>query len=127
MSTLGCLCSLKVAAALVHASQVATHRSQLALRAGQVFHPEPEKKKNGPFSVVTSYLQRHKPAVRASAAAAKLRRNLLQEQEVIGELDTVVHLQLLNPLQAAFCMVTTYPHHCDVLSLLNAVQPRGGE
>jgi hypothetical protein len=51
----------------------------------------------------------------------RLRANLIEEQKALGELDYLVIMRLLDPLQAAYSVVQCYPVHCDVVSLLNAV------
>ena len=52
----------------------------------------------------------------------RLRANLSAEQRALAEVDFLVYRKLFNALQAARCILTAYPHHCDVLSLLNALQ-----
>jgi len=44
------------------------------------------------------------------------------EQRAFGELNDIVLTRLLDPLQTAHSVIATFPTHCDVLSLLNAVQ-----
>jgi hypothetical protein len=69
-----------------------------------------------------AYLTRHKECHRLSAVMKRLRDNLSAEQRSLAELDFFVYHKLLNLLQAAQCMVKAYPHHCDVISLLNAFE-----
>lgn len=69
-----------------------------------------------------AYLQRHKESYRTSAIMQRLKQNLSAEQRALAEVDFLVYRKLFNALQAARCILMAYPHHCDVLSLLNALQ-----
>lgn len=51
----------------------------------------------------------------------RLRSNLSGEQRALAELDQLIYMRLLDEMQTATCMMYAYPHHCDVLSLLNAL------
>jgi hypothetical protein len=52
----------------------------------------------------------------------KLRRSLAQEQKEIAEIEHLVYMKLLDPLQLSRCILTAFPQHCDAVSLLNAIQ-----
>ena len=67
------------------------------------------------------FFKRHKHTNKIANVLGMLKANLVEEQRALGELDVLVLSRLLDPLQCAQAIVAAYPHHCDVVSLLNAV------
>jgi hypothetical protein len=51
----------------------------------------------------------------------RLRKNLAQEQQELVELERLVYITLLDPVQLTRCIMTAFPQHCDAVSLLNAI------
>lgn len=74
----------------------------------------------GCFSV-TSFFHRAKHSSKTKFALEQLRRNLNEEQKLITEFEYLVFYKVLNLIQAAWCVIGAYPHHCDCLELLNAI------
>lgn len=73
-----------------------------------------------------AYFARHRNAFRTSAVMQRLRKNLSDEQRALAELDHLVYMKLFDEMQTAKCILCAYPHHCDVLSLLNALGAEEG-
>lgn len=55
----------------------------------------------------------------------RLRINLSQERETLSELDNIVYVDLLDCVQLSRCILTSFPQHCDAVSLLNAIYSAG--
>lgn len=51
----------------------------------------------------------------------RLRKNLAQEKKELVELEHLVYIKLLDPVQLSRCILTSFPQHCDAVSLLNAI------
>ena len=51
----------------------------------------------------------------------RLRKNLAQEQKELVELEHLVYIKLLDPVQLSRCIMNAFPQHCDAVSLLNAI------
>ena len=54
-----------------------------------------------------------------------LRANLEAEQRIWHSADTTFFTQLLTTWQAAWVSVASFPYHCDVLGVLNALHESG--
>jgi hypothetical protein len=74
-----------------------------------------------------AYFMRHRNAFRTTSVMQRLRENLGEEQKALAELDYLIFMKLFHPMQTARCMLSAYPHHCDVLSLLNALVTGQGD
>lgn len=68
-----------------------------------------------------NFFKRYRHAFDTANVLRRLRANLAEEQKALAELDYLVYVKLLNPVQLARCILTAFPQHCDVVSLLNAV------
>eukprot|EP00892_Ulva_mutabilis_P002511 jgi/Ulvmu1/12260/UM086_0053.1 len=68
-----------------------------------------------------TFQERCKHAYETGAALRRLRANLGAEQKALAELDYLVYIKLLDPVQLSKCILAAFPEHCDVVSLLNAV------
>jgi hypothetical protein len=79
------------------------------------------------WSNFSTFFKRHKNTYDTAVAFRRLRNNLAEEQKALAELDYLVYMKLLDPLQLAKCVLATYPKHCDVVSLLNAVGSDGSD
>ena len=75
----------------------------------------------GKDSVGPTFQERCKHAYETGAALRRLRANLGAEQKALAELDYLVYIKLLDPVQLSKCILAAFPEHCDVVSLLNAV------
>jgi hypothetical protein len=69
-----------------------------------------------------NFFVRYRHAFDTASVLRRLRSNLAEEQKALAELDYLVYMKLLNPVQLARCILTAFPQHCDVVSLLNAIQ-----
>ncbi|CAD7701367.1 unnamed protein product [Ostreobium quekettii] len=68
-----------------------------------------------------NFLARSSHRCRTSYVLDKLKANLREEQKVLAESEYMVFHRVLNPIQGGWFLMVSYPHHCDCLSLLNAV------
>lgn len=68
-----------------------------------------------------SFFTRYRHSYDTANVLRRLRTNLAEEQKALAELDYLVYVKLLDPMQLARCILTAFPQHCDVVSLLNAI------
>jgi hypothetical protein len=68
-----------------------------------------------------TFFARYRHAHDTACVLRGLRDNLIGEQKALAELDYLVYVKLLDPVQLCRCILTAFPQHCDVISLLNAV------
>ena len=68
-----------------------------------------------------TFLERCKHAFDTADVLRRLRANLAAEQKALAELDYLVYIKLLDPVQLSKCILAAFPEHCDVVSLLNAI------
>lgn len=68
-----------------------------------------------------NFFTRYRHAFDTAHVLRRLRGNLVEEQKALAELDYLVYVKLLDPVQLSRCVLTSFPQHCDVVSLLNAI------
>lgn len=76
---------------------------------------------NAQWKDAPNFFTRYRHAYNTANVLRRLRGNLVEEQKALAELDYLVYVKLLDPVQLARCILTAFPQHCDVVSLLNAI------
>ncbi|GMH40634.1 hypothetical protein BSKO_08538 [Bryopsis sp. KO-2023] len=70
---------------------------------------------------ISGFIQRSKHSSKTHQALDKLKHNLREEQKLISELEYMTFNRIMNPIQGAWAILSSYPLHCDCLTLLEAI------
>lgn len=71
---------------------------------------------------IATFVQRLRHTAKLNTVLDKLKDNLSKEQKLNSELEYMTFYRVMSPLQGAWFTVSAYPHQCDCLEFLNAVQ-----